>query len=639
MSATTRRMLEDALGLSLVRDAALALTAGLTVAQLPQLPAAAVQRVTALGFSAADAVAAAVATQGPTDLTSDSSSGTSVVADSGAAVRTRAAELLEWLCLHVDEGALPEGFDPRGRMLDVVQPGAKQAAKRTATAATSAAASNAAAAGAIAGASVKQASAKQSKQAHKQPTIATTTATDTAAAGGSAVAVPARQLTALQRKLMQYGFSEAAVTAATVAATNASDWLTVAAAAAPLLSSACTDSGSATPNLAWLTNSTSSTTSSSSTSSSASNNASSDSWEDAAAADDELEALEAIFGQQVTRLPAPRGSPGGSPCVHTALQIDLGCIEGIGDSPQGDVPEAHTWLDVFLPAGGLYPGATAEPLALLRCAQLTVSSSSSSSTSSASNSAALLAVQVELAAKVAALQGQCCVYDLVVWAQSDAPELLQQALQQQTAAAVAVPAAAAATAAATAAEAAAAGSSADTSSASSRRAVPLVRDPDATGAVWGDADDVSDNVSDHVSDDTHSISSSSSSAATASTATASTTGGSSSSTSCSRGQAKQRTDKQTGTRTTNSVQPPRGVPAHERKRGRERIESSKEYAAVQRQRQCLPAAKARAELLAMVRASQVVLVAGETGCGKTTQVCDSPHCCNCQTVVLVTVLL
>lgn len=31
--------------------------------------------------------------------------------------------LLEWLCLHLEEDELPKGFDPRGRMLDVIRPG------------------------------------------------------------------------------------------------------------------------------------------------------------------------------------------------------------------------------------------------------------------------------------------------------------------------------------------------------------------------------------------------------------------------------------------------------------------------------------------------------------------------------------
>lgn len=63
-----------------------------------------------------------------------------------------------------------------------------------------------------------------------------------------------------------------------------------------------------------------------------------------------------------------------------------------------------------------------------------------------------------------------------------------------------------------------------------------------------------------------------------------------------------------------------GLLAAERKRGRERVEASKEFAGRRRQRQALPAAKARDEFLAMVRSSQVVLVSGETGCGKTTQI-------------------
>lgn len=63
-----------------------------------------------------------------------------------------------------------------------------------------------------------------------------------------------------------------------------------------------------------------------------------------------------------------------------------------------------------------------------------------------------------------------------------------------------------------------------------------------------------------------------------------------------------------------------GLPPAERKRGRERVEASREFESRRRQREALPAAKARAEFLAMARRSQVVLVSGETGCGKTTQI-------------------
>lgn len=65
---------------------------------------------------------------------------------------------------------------------------------------------------------------------------------------------------------------------------------------------------------------------------------------------------------------------------------------------------------------------------------------------------------------------------------------------------------------------------------------------------------------------------------------------------------------------------PGGVPPAERKRGRERVEKSNEFEGRRRQRAQLPAAAARAEFLSMARGSQVVLVSGETGCGKTTQI-------------------
>lgn len=39
------------------------------------------------------------------------------------AIAQRADTLLEWLCLHLQEDELPKGFDPRGRMLDVIRPG------------------------------------------------------------------------------------------------------------------------------------------------------------------------------------------------------------------------------------------------------------------------------------------------------------------------------------------------------------------------------------------------------------------------------------------------------------------------------------------------------------------------------------
>lgn len=48
-----------------------------------------------------------------------------------------------------------------------------------------------------------------------------------------------------------------------------------------------------------------------------------------------------------------------------------------------------------------------------------------------------------------------------------------------------------------------------------------------------------------------------------------------------------------------------GVPPAERKRGRESVKTLKEFQGRRRQRQALPAAKARSEFLAMVRSSQV----------------------------------
>lgn len=63
-----------------------------------------------------------------------------------------------------------------------------------------------------------------------------------------------------------------------------------------------------------------------------------------------------------------------------------------------------------------------------------------------------------------------------------------------------------------------------------------------------------------------------------------------------------------------------GLPPAERKRGRERVEASREFESRRRQRAALPAAKAKAEFLSLARRSQVVLVSGETGCGKTTQI-------------------
>ncbi|CAN0314105.1 unnamed protein product, partial [Ectocarpus sp. 13 AM-2016] len=63
-----------------------------------------------------------------------------------------------------------------------------------------------------------------------------------------------------------------------------------------------------------------------------------------------------------------------------------------------------------------------------------------------------------------------------------------------------------------------------------------------------------------------------------------------------------------------------GLPPGERKRGREKVEASREFESRRRQRAALPAAKAKAEFLSLARRSQVVLVSGETGCGKTTQI-------------------
>ncbi|CAN0550056.1 unnamed protein product, partial [Ectocarpus sp. 12 AP-2014] len=63
-----------------------------------------------------------------------------------------------------------------------------------------------------------------------------------------------------------------------------------------------------------------------------------------------------------------------------------------------------------------------------------------------------------------------------------------------------------------------------------------------------------------------------------------------------------------------------GLPPGERKRGKEKVEASREFESRRRQRAALPAAKAKAEFLSLARRSQVVLVSGETGCGKTTQI-------------------
>lgn len=65
-----------------------------------------------------------------TSKKSSSSGGASTVSSSSAspaAIARRTDTLLEWLCLHLAEHELPEGFDPRGKMLDVIQPGRKNA--------------------------------------------------------------------------------------------------------------------------------------------------------------------------------------------------------------------------------------------------------------------------------------------------------------------------------------------------------------------------------------------------------------------------------------------------------------------------------------------------------------------------------
>ncbi|CAM9277213.1 unnamed protein product, partial [Phaeothamnion confervicola] len=62
------------------------------------------------------------------------------------------------------------------------------------------------------------------------------------------------------------------------------------------------------------------------------------------------------------------------------------------------------------------------------------------------------------------------------------------------------------------------------------------------------------------------------------------------------------------------------VPIAARRAGRDAVERTQAYRAIRRQREALPAWKAREELCAAVSRSHVVLVSGETGCGKTTQV-------------------
>lgn len=52
----------------------------------------------------------------------------------------------------------------------------------------------------------------------------------------------------------------------------------------------------------------------------------------------------------------------------------------------------------------------------------------------------------------------------------------------------------------------------------------------------------------------------------------------------------------------------------------DKIESSQKYRIMLKQRQRLPAFDRREQILDLVERNQVVLISGETGCGKTTQV-------------------
>lgn len=103
-----------------------------------------------------------------------------------AAIARRADTLLEWLCLHLAEHELPEGFDPRGKMLDVIQPGKNFSE----TAVTSSAAVE----------------SPTMPAAATVPT--TTTAAAAAAANGSSISDP------LQRRLLEYGFRRTEVASA-----------------------------------------------------------------------------------------------------------------------------------------------------------------------------------------------------------------------------------------------------------------------------------------------------------------------------------------------------------------------------------------------------------------------------------------
>ncbi|CAM9202678.1 unnamed protein product, partial [Chrysoparadoxa australica] len=65
---------------------------------------------------------------------------------------------------------------------------------------------------------------------------------------------------------------------------------------------------------------------------------------------------------------------------------------------------------------------------------------------------------------------------------------------------------------------------------------------------------------------------------------------------------------------------PSAIPAEERRLMRPAIEARAGYKKMARQRALLPAAGAKQRFLGLIKENQVVLVSGETGCGKTTQI-------------------
>lgn len=416
MNARLRRLLEEALGLTEERERHREGGAehhGLTLDELDVCERAVLARIQGMGFPADDVLRAMAACPGEKTSEEDNlaTKTTPIPAPtftSSTVVSRRADTLLEWLCLHLAEHELPDGFDPRGKMLDVIRPGKKKPEATTTITTITTTTTTAVERGDDSGSTTQDLTTEA-----KILGVSSDPGAEAAAAAEYDTVIGALEL-----RLLEYGFGyaemenavnkgakrdveeqvpQAAVAAAAeAAASGGKERYSNTPAALMLRPLGVLAAGlAAEVDFAEL----------GVRGGGGGGNQTDDEAQEAV--DEEVLSLEAIYGDDVVVSPhMPKGS-------HL-LTFDLRTLASM---------PTETWLDVWILRAGAgqggYPGEAA-PIALVREGGRNVTTAAAA----AAGLTHLRAAQVALARRAASLVGNTAVYDLLVWAIEELPGIL-----------------------------------------------------------------------------------------------------------------------------------------------------------------------------------------------------------------------